>query len=73
MARGDWAAAWTAIEEHRRRYPNGQLAEEREALRVETLAAMGRSDEARGAARAFAERFPESVLLARVHRARVVP
>jgi hypothetical protein len=35
--------------------------EEREALRVRALAAGPRAGEARGAARAFRERFPNSV------------
>jgi hypothetical protein len=50
---------------HGRRFPNGRLAEEREALRVRTLTRAGRAEEAQRAAAAFAERFPRSVLLSR--------
>jgi hypothetical protein len=50
---------------HGRRFANGRLAEEREALRVRTLTRAGRAEEAQRAAAAFAERFPRSVLLSR--------
>jgi hypothetical protein len=63
VARQDYAAALTPIAEHARRFKNGRLAEEREALDVRALAGLGRTDEARRAARHFEERFPRSVLL----------
>jgi hypothetical protein len=63
VARGDFAAALPAIAEHARRFKNGRLAEEREALRVKALAGLGRTEEARRAATAFEGRFPHSVLL----------
>ena len=63
VARGDFAAALPPIAEHARRFKNGRLAEEREALRVKALAGLGRTDEARRAAAAFRVRFPRSVLL----------
>ena len=63
VARGDYAAALSPIAEHARRFKDGRLAEEREALRVKALAGLGRTDEARRAARAFRARFPRSVLL----------
>ncbi len=63
VARGDFAAALPPIAEHARRFKNGRLAEEREALRVRTLAGLGRTEEARHAAAAFRARFPRSVLL----------
>jgi hypothetical protein len=53
------------LAEHGRRFPNGRLAEEREALRVRALNSSGQSESARRAARAFAARFPHSVLLSR--------
>jgi hypothetical protein len=53
------------LAEHGRRFPSGSLAEEREALRVRALSGSGQSDAARRAARAFATRFPRSVLLSR--------
>jgi hypothetical protein len=58
--------ALTVVAEHRRRFPNGRLAEEREALRVRALSGAGRTNESRAAAAAFAERFPRSVLLPRL-------
>ena len=63
VARGDFAASLPPIAEHTRRFKNGRLAEEREALRVKALAGLGRTDEARRAAAAFRARFPRSVLL----------
>jgi hypothetical protein len=62
----DYASALTLASEHGRRFPNGRLAEEREALRIRSLARSGRTDEAARAAAAFAERFPRSVMLPRL-------
>jgi len=58
-----FTGALVLVAEHRRRFPNGRLAEEREALRVRSLAGAGRSEQATRAARAFAERFPRSAFL----------
>ena len=63
VARGDFAEAISPINEHTRRFRNGRLVEEREALRVKALVGLGRSQEARHAAAAFRTRFPRSVLL----------
>jgi hypothetical protein len=63
VARGEFAKAMRPIAEHARRFKEGRLAEEREALRVKALAGLGRSEEARRAAAAFASRFPRSPLL----------
>jgi len=62
VAASDFATARNALQEHARRFPAGQLTEEREALRVKTLIGLGRPQEARQAARAFEARFPGSVL-----------
>jgi hypothetical protein len=62
----DFRDALTVVAEHRRRFPNGRLAEEREALRVRALSGAGRTNESRAAAASFAERFPRSVLLPRL-------
>lgn len=67
--RRDFSAALTLIAEHARRFPKGHLAEQREALRVRSLAGSGRADEAHRAAAAFAIQFPRSVLLPRVEGA----
>ncbi|HMF43628.1 MAG TPA: hypothetical protein VKQ32_23300 [Polyangia bacterium] len=63
VAREAYAAALAPIAEHARRFKDGRLAEEREALRVKALAGLGRTEEARRAAKAFRARFPRSVLL----------
>lgn len=68
VAREDFNAALRPIAEHARRFRDGRLAEEREALRVKALAGLGRTDEARRAATAFESRFPRSVLLPAVRR-----
>jgi hypothetical protein len=62
----DFPDALVLVAEHARRFANGRLAEEREALRVRSLAGAGRGDQARRALTAFAKRFPRSVLLPRL-------
>ncbi|HEY3256884.1 MAG TPA: hypothetical protein VGJ91_23170 [Polyangiaceae bacterium] len=62
---GDFANALRLLAAHGRRFPNGRLAEEREALRVRALSSSGQTDSARRAAQALASRFPRSVLLSR--------
>lgn len=66
FARHDFSSALVALAEHARRFADGRLAEEREALRVRSLLALGRRHEARRAAASFAARFPRSVLLSRL-------
>jgi len=68
VARGDFAAALRPIAEHARRYKDGRMAEEREALRVKVLAALGHTEEARRAAASFRARFPRSVLVPAISR-----
>jgi TolA-binding protein len=65
----DFANALVLVAEHGRRFPNGRLAEEREALRVRSLARAGRGDEARRALASFAKRFPHSAFLPRLQNA----
>ena len=62
-ADGNLPGALALLAEHGRQFPNGRLAEEREALRVHSLAGCGRSRDAHRAFEAFAERYPHSVLL----------
>jgi outer membrane protein assembly factor BamD (BamD/ComL family) len=62
----DFSVALKLVGEHARRFPKGHLAEQREALRVQSLAGAGRTDEAHRAAAAFAIQFPRSVLLSRM-------
>lgn len=66
IARGDFAAALSAVSEHSRRFPSGLLGEERDALRVRALFGLHRVDEARRAAAAFRGRYPRSVLLSTI-------
>jgi len=68
VAREDYASALRPIGEHARRFKDGRLSEEREALRVKSLAGLGRTDDARRAATAFRARFPRSVLLSAVDK-----
>jgi HAMP domain-containing protein len=63
VAAANFTRALSAIAEHARHFPKGQLAEEREALRIEALAGLHHTEEARRAAAAFSARFPGSVLL----------
>jgi hypothetical protein len=69
FTRQDFAAALKLTAEHSQRFPRGSLAEQREALRVRSLSGSGRTEEARRAAAAFAEKFPRSVLLSAVENA----
>jgi hypothetical protein len=66
IARDDFASAFAAIAVHQRQFPAGQLAEEREALRVKALLGLGRVAEAKRAGAVFRDRFPHSALLERI-------
>jgi hypothetical protein len=62
-ARGDYNAAMRSIAKHQREFPNGQLAEEREALRIRALWGLEQKPAAEAAADAFRTRYPRSGLL----------
>jgi hypothetical protein len=62
------SAALRVLDDARARFPNGSLGQEREALTIEGLARVGRTDVARTRARAFLTRFPNSPLAANVRR-----
>ncbi|MEO6599197.1 MAG: hypothetical protein ABIQ16_04940 [Polyangiaceae bacterium] len=64
----DFGTALALVSEQARRFPNGTLAEEREALRVRSLAGAGREAEARRAATGFTDHFPRSVLLPQIQQ-----
>lgn len=68
LEREEFAAALAAIVEHARRFRNGRLTEEREALRVKALSGLGLRDEVQRAAAEFEARFPRSPLLPAVNR-----
>jgi hypothetical protein len=63
IGQGDYGAALVAIDQHRREFPNGQLSEEREALRVRALWGLGQRPAALAAAKVFRQRYPRSGLL----------
>ncbi len=63
IARGEYGSALAAIAQHRRDFPNGQLSEEREALRVRALWGLGQRPAALAAAKVFRKRYPRSGLL----------
>jgi hypothetical protein len=60
---GDGARAMDAVSLHERRYANGALMQEREAMAIRALALIGRAPEARARADRFRARFPSSLLL----------
>lgn len=57
---GNARGASVALEAIRRDFPRGSLAQEREALAVEALAALGQRSEARRRASEFLRQYPES-------------
>ncbi len=61
MVRGDNDGAFAAIDEHSARFPQGALAEEREALRIQALVAADRDPEARVALGIFLRTYPRSL------------
>ncbi|HEX8790219.1 MAG TPA: hypothetical protein VF765_04655 [Polyangiaceae bacterium] len=63
LTSGDGAKALSIAEEHRRRFPSAQLDEEREAIAIQALVAIGRYDEARARAARFRESAPNSLFL----------
>ncbi len=66
LARRDWLSSLEAVRAHRQRFPNGQLAEERDALEVQALAAGGHSADARRKGEAFLSAYPQSMLRGRI-------
>jgi hypothetical protein len=69
LVRGDAASALDTADTHRRRFPSGRLAEERESVAIQALARLGQGDEARRRATDFERRYPTSVFLPVVARA----
>ncbi len=62
VAAREFEAALRLIERHKSSFPNSELREEREALRVRALNGVGLSKKASQAAREFESSFPNSVL-----------
>lgn len=69
VARGHADAALSAVTRHEREFPQGQLREEREGLRILALAAQGRTGEARTFAARFRRSYPRSVLMPQIDAA----
>ncbi len=68
-AAGDAVACLTKLDDHARLFRDGQLAEERDALRINALVAIGEHDRARQEADAFRRAHPKSFLLPSVEAA----
>ncbi len=63
LARREPGLALQALEEHRERFPASQLAEDRDALGILSLAADGKLDAARAALARFRRSYPQSPML----------
>jgi hypothetical protein len=61
LSSGNAKAGLGPLGQHASRFPNGELAEEREALWVRVLVAAGHDDEAQVHATTFSRRFPSSL------------
>jgi len=61
LKHGNPTAALDAVQRHAKSFPNGQLREEREGIRILALAALGRVDEAKGYDKKFRAAYPESL------------
>jgi hypothetical protein len=66
LHRSEARAALTLLAEHARRFPNGALAEEREASRVLALCQLGDAPGTREQAQRFVQRTPSSPFVDRV-------
>lgn len=64
------ALAFTLAERHRRLFPDGLLAQEREVIAIEALRGLQRTAEAEARAQRFRARYPRSAHLPRVERQR---
>lgn len=69
LAAKDYSSALHSIREHEKRFPSGQLHQERESLHIQALVETGRIPEARERAERFRTRFPSGLLLPTVARA----
>jgi hypothetical protein len=69
LAAGDGERALDAVQRHEASFPRGLLTEEREALGIRALLALGRTSEAKGRVALFRTRYPESLFLPAVESA----
>jgi hypothetical protein len=63
---GNPSRALALVHEHATKFPNGIMSEEREAVRIVVLCALGRIEDARAAASLFLREHPRSPLARRV-------
>jgi len=64
---GNYQVAAQQVAEHRLRFANGKLAQEREMLAIEIALARGDNDGARRSAAAFRQTYPSSVFMTRLN------
>lgn len=69
LRRGDVPRALSRLEAHATRFPSGAFTIERDALRIEALAAQGREAEARAAALSFVKAHPGAPIPPRAKKA----
>jgi len=69
LSEGQPLATLEQLRQHRAKYPQSALEQEREALAIRALMATGRRAEAQKRAAAFVERYPGSMLRGAVERA----
>ncbi len=69
LAQGKPSLALVELDLHAQEFPRADLRQERRALRVLALCALGRATEGKGQQRAFLREFPRSTYRARVERA----
>jgi hypothetical protein len=69
LARDQGTSALAALDRHAREFPQGELEEERESLRVQALVGLGEPDQARRIGARFHRRFPRSIFGAVVDEA----
>ena len=69
LGREDAAAALAATATHARRFPRGQLSEEREAIAIQALVLLHRDADAHARADAFAHAYPDSALMPAIQEA----
>jgi len=63
LGSGDAAKALALADEHGRRFARAQLGEEREAIAIQALVALGRNEDARARAARFRAAIPNSLFL----------
>jgi hypothetical protein len=73
LGQGQPAKALEPLEQHARRFPEGALREEREALTIQCLHNLANLEEARRRALSFKARYPNSLFAPRIERVLATP